>query len=174
MGGATPGWTSVCVMTSSSCPTGPSCGRYGHREATGGSLWRCLKTSPKQLQKPLVLDGPFEVHLPPAARSRPPRHRRVQDPELAPSYGQLVAVVKVVDFRRRRGHGASLHARAAATRQSTGEGLGVRLGIGITLTGPERKYGPCALRTFSRPRLRGPRPRLQSVGRWYHRCPPGS
>ena len=39
--------------------------------------------SAQQLPKPLVPDGPFEVHLPRAARSRPPRDRRVQDPKLS-------------------------------------------------------------------------------------------
>ncbi len=29
---------------SSSGLTVPSCGRCGHRQATGGSLWRCSKT----------------------------------------------------------------------------------------------------------------------------------
>ena len=51
--------------------------------------------SAQQLPKPLVPDGPFEVHLPRAARSRPPRDRRVQDPKLSVSYGQLVAEVSV-------------------------------------------------------------------------------
>src|ERR1700737_4296606 len=47
---------------------------------------------PKQLQKPLVLDGQPEVHLPRAAHCRPPRDRRVQDPELSfLSHGQFVA-----------------------------------------------------------------------------------
>src|ERR1700737_4050916 len=37
----------------------------------------------KQLQTRLVLDGEAEAHVPRAAYSRPPRHRRVQDPNVS-------------------------------------------------------------------------------------------